>query len=143
MPTQIFVNLPVKDLNKSKQFFERLGYKFNPQFTDENAACLVISDTIYAMLLTEKFFSTFTKKSITDSTRSTEAIIALSCESRDEVDRIVDRALESGGKKTNETDDKGFMYTRSFEDPDGHNWEYIYMDMAAFAKMQEQSAVEN
>lgn len=130
MATQIFVNLPVKDLNRSVEFFTKLGFTFNAQFTDENATCMVISDTIYAMLLVEKFFKTFTKKEIADATKTTEAIIALSMDSRERVDEIGDKALAAGGKESNETQDHGFMYTRSFQDPDGHIWEIFYMDPA-------------
>lgn len=131
MSTLIFVNLPVKDLERSKEFFTALGYSFNPQFTDENAGCLVISDTIYAMLLTEPFFKTFTKKDIADSTRTTEAIVGLSADSKEEVDRLVDKALAAGGQPSMETNDQGFMYGRSFQDPDGHLWEVFWMDPSA------------
>lgn len=131
MSTKIFVNLPVKDLERSKHFFTALGYSFDPQFSDENAACLVISDDIYAMLLVEPFFKSFTKKEIGDATQSTEVILALSADSREAVDELVDKALASGGKPSNETQDQGFMYGRSFQDPDGHLWEIIYMDMSA------------
>ena len=132
MSTQIFVNLPVKDLQRSIDFFTALGYAFNPQFTDENAACLVIDeDHIYAMLLTHEFFRRFTKKDIADSTTSTEAILALSADSREAVDELVDKALASGGSASNEPDDQVNMYSRSFQDPDGHLWEVLYMDMSA------------
>jgi len=131
MSTLIFVNLPVKDLERSKKFFTALGYSFNPQFTDENAGCLVISDTIYAMLLTEPFFKTFTKKEIADSACNTEAIIGLSADSKEEVDRLVDKALAAGGQPSMDTNDQGFMYGRSFQDPDGHLWEVFWMDPAA------------
>jgi predicted lactoylglutathione lyase len=128
MSTKIFVNLPVKDLARSVAFFKGLGYSFNPQFTDENAACLVISDDIFAMLLVEPFFRRFTKKEIADATTTTEAIVALGVESRERVDELVDKALASGGQAANETDDQGFMYGRSFQDPDGHLWEVLWMD---------------
>jgi predicted lactoylglutathione lyase len=128
MSTKIFVNLPVKDLAKSVAFFKGLGYSFNPQFTDENAACLVIGDDIFAMLLVEPFFRRFTKKEIADATATTEAIVALGVESRERVDELVDKALASGGQAANETDDQGFMYGRSFQDPDGHIWEVLWMD---------------
>ncbi len=128
MPTNIFVNLPVKDLEKSKAFFMHLGYSFNPQFTDENAACLVISDTIYAMLLTEPFFKNFTKKEIVDAKKSTEVLVCLSTESRAQVDQIVAKAVDAGGRIYNEPQDHGFMYGHSFEDLDGHQWEYVYME---------------
>ncbi len=131
MSTEIFVNLPVKDLGKSIDFFTALGFSFNPQFTDENAGCLVISDVIYAMLLVEPFFKTFTKKDIADATKTTEAIVALGVESRERVDELVDKALAAGGLPSNDTHDHGFMYERSFQDPDGHLWEVFYMDPAA------------
>lgn len=130
--SMIFVNLPVKDLDKSKEFFGKVGYEFNPQFTDQKAACMVISENITAMLLTESFFQTFLNhKEIADATKHTEVLVALSAESRAQVDEIVERALAAGGKAHGEPSDHGFMYSRSFEDPDGHIWEYLYMDMSA------------
>ena len=126
----IFVNLPVKDLGRTKTFFEALGYSFNPQFTDENAACLVISDNIYAMLLTEPFFGTFTQKQIVDAKTSTETLIALSCDSREEVDQLMAKAVAAGGKEPRAAQDPGFMYSRAFDDPDGHTWELVWMDPA-------------
>jgi predicted lactoylglutathione lyase len=132
----IFVNLPVKDLSRSRAFYEGLGYSVNPQFSDENAACIVISDTIYAMLLTEPFFKTFTKKEIADATRSTEVLLALSADSRDEVNSLVDKAVAGGGREARDVQDEGFMYSRAFEDPDGHIWEVMWMDMAAFEAQQ-------
>ncbi|RKN38351.1 VOC family protein [Streptomyces hoynatensis] len=134
MSTKIFVNLPVKDLGRSKEFFTRLGYSFDPQFTDENAACLVISDDIYAMLLVEPFFKNFTRKEIVDATTATESILALSADSREEVDELVDRALASGGRPSMEPMADGPMYSRSFQDPDGHLWEIVYMDPAALTQ---------
>ncbi|MPZ21966.1 MAG: glyoxalase [Dehalococcoidia bacterium] len=136
MSTKIFVNLPVKDLDKSKAFFTALGYSFDPQFTDENAACLVISDEIYAMLLTEPYFKSFTNKDVADATKSTEAIVALGVESKERVDDLVDTALASGGSPSNDTMDQGFMYARSFQDPDGHLWEVAYVDMAAMQQSE-------
>ena len=127
MNKQIFVNLPVKDLERSKAFFAHLGYSFNPQFTNEQAACMVISDTIYAMLLTEPFFAGFTKKPIVDAKQATEVLVCLSCESRDEVDQLVAKALEAGGKAPNPVQDHGFMYGHGFEDIDGHQWELVFM----------------
>lgn len=132
MATKIFVNLPVKDLNKSVEFFTKLGFKFNPQFTDENATCMIISEEGFVMLLVEKFFKTFTKKDIADASKNTEVIMALSADSKAAVDTMADAAIAAGGKQTNDTDDKGFMYTRSFQDLDGHMWEVIYMDMSQF-----------
>ncbi|MFI6036189.1 VOC family protein [Streptomyces sp. NPDC051315] len=127
----IFVNLPVNDLEASKKFFTELGYSINPQFSDDNAASVVISDTIVAMLLTKPFYSTFTKKEIADSTKTSEVLIALSAESREKVDELVDRALASGGTPSGETQDHGFMYGRSFDDLDGHTWEVVWMDPSA------------
>ncbi|GED31999.1 VOC family protein [Brevibacillus centrosporus] len=130
----IFVNLPVKDLEKTKEFFSKIGFEFNPQFTNEQAACMVISDSIYAMLLVEEFFHSFiqsTKKEIVDATRQTEVIVALSADSRDEVNELVNRALEAGATPYNEPVDHGFMYAWSFQDLDGHLWEIVYMDQNA------------
>ncbi|MBD7982262.1 MULTISPECIES: VOC family protein [Oerskovia] len=126
--TQIFVNLPVSDLEKSKAFYTQLGFSINEQFTDENASCVVISDTIYVMLLTHEFFRRFTPKSIVDAQGATEAINAISAESRTGVDDLADRALAAGGAQTNPPQDEGFMYSRSFSDLDGHLWEVMYMD---------------
>ena len=125
---QIFVNLPVKDLQRSIDFFTGLGFRFNPQFTDDKAACMVISETIYAMLIVESFFKTFTNKKISDAAKSTEVLNALSFESRAEVDKMADKALNSGGSPNTETQDHGWMYGRTFQDPDGHIWELLYMD---------------
>ncbi len=128
MTTQIFVNLAVKDLPKSKAFFSALGYSFNPQFTNDDAACMVISDTIYTMLLTEPFFKGFTSKELVDAKKSTEAIVCLSAESRAAVDEIVSKAVAAGGRIYNEPQDHGFMYCHGFEDLDGHQWEFAFMD---------------
>jgi predicted lactoylglutathione lyase len=128
MPTKIFVNLPVADLNKSKSFFQALGYSFNPQFTDDTAACLVISDDIYAMLLTHAKFKEFTPKAICDARQSSEVLICLSCENRQQVEDLVRKATGAGGSPYAEPQDHGFMYQHGFQDPDGHIWELIYMD---------------
>ncbi|MFB0620697.1 VOC family protein [Streptomyces sp. AGS-58] len=127
----IFVNLPVSDLDASKRFFTELGYTINPQFTDEKAASVVISDTIVAMLLTRPFYATFTKKEIADATTTNEVMLCLSAESREQVDELVDRAIAAGGAATGENQDHGFMYGRAFEDLDGHIWEVMWMDPAA------------
>jgi predicted lactoylglutathione lyase len=125
---QIFVNLPVRDLERSKRFFASLGFSFNPQFTDENAACLVIEkDSIYAMLLTEPFFKTFTPRAIADAKKSTEVLVALSCSSDQEVKDLVAKAERCGSKAVREAQDHGFMYQHAFEDPDGHIWELVHM----------------
>lgn len=134
MDTQIFVNLPVKDLKKSMDFFKKLGFTFNPQFTDEKAACLVIGKDIYSMLLTEPFFKTFVKKDIADSTKTAEVIIAISADSKEKVDQLVDTALSTGGYPYNDTQDTGWMYSRSFQDPDHHLWEVVFMDMSKMPK---------
>ena len=129
MAKQIFVNLPVKDLKRSMVFFKKLGFTFNPQFTDEKAACLVINDgSIYAMLLTEPFFKTFTKKDVADARKTTEVLIALDAESKEKVDEMVKTAAESGGSIYADPQDHGWMYQHSFADPDGHQWEILYMD---------------
>ena len=127
---KIFVNLPVKDLNRSVAFFTKLGYKFNAQFTDENATCMIVGEDIFVMLLVEKFFKTFTPKPLADAKRSTEALVGLSATSRDDVNRIVEIALAAGARRHKEPDDKGFMYGWGFEDLDGHLWEYLWMDPA-------------
>lgn len=131
MSTKIFVNLPVQDLEQSRAFFSSLGYSFDAQFSDENAACLVISDDIFAMLLVEPYFRTFTKKDVADSRTTTEAIIALSAESRAQVDDLADRALAAGGEAAGDPQDHGFMYGRGFYDLDGHHWEVMWMDPSA------------
>jgi uncharacterized protein len=129
--TKIFVNLPVKDLNKTIEFFTKLGFKFNPQFTDENATCMIVGEDIFVMLLVEKFFKTFTKKEISDTSKNTEVIVALSVEGRENVDQMINKAIEYGGRESREPQDHGWMYGRSFEDIDGHLWEIIYMDESA------------
>jgi predicted lactoylglutathione lyase len=131
MATKIFVNLPVKDLKKSMKFFTSLGYTFNPQFTDETAACMVVSDDIYAMLLTHAKFKEFTPKQICDATKSTEVLVCLSCESRQHVDDLVRKAKAAGGSAYAQSKDYGFMYQHGFQDPDGHLWELIYMEPGA------------
>lgn len=134
MATKIFVNLPVEDLDKSKAFFGRLGYRFNPQFTDETAACMVISDDIYAMLLTRAKFQEFTKKPVADATKTTEVLTCLSMESKAKVDELLGIALKAGATEARDPMDCGFMYGRSFNDLDGHIWEIIWMDPEAIEK---------
>ena len=131
MSRQIFVNLPVKNLNQSVAFFTKLGYVFNPQFTDETAACMIVSDDIFVMLLTEDKFKTFTPKAICDATKSTEVLVCLSSESRKEVDEMVRKAVAAGGTTYNEPQDHGFMYGHGFQDLDGHIWELVYMEPGA------------
>jgi predicted lactoylglutathione lyase len=129
MPSQIFVNLPVKDLDKSVEFFTSLGFTFDPRFTDQNATCMIVGENIYVMLLVEKFFKTFTPKPIADAMKYTEAILALSSDSREEVDKMMNKVFKAGGIESSEKQDYGWMYSRSFQDLDGHLWEVGYMDI--------------
>lgn len=131
MATQIYVNLPVKNLNKSIEFFTKLGFSFNPQFTDESATCMIIGDNIYAMLLVEERFKDFTKKPITDATKSTEVLIAIDAATRADVDTMVKNAIAAGGSTYADPMDHGWMYQHSFADLDGHQWEILYMDESA------------
>lgn len=131
MATNIFVNLPVRNLDKSKAFFIQLGFVFNPQFTGETAACMIVADNIYVMLLTEEKFKTFTPKEICDATRSTEVLVCLSSESRETVDEMVRKAVAAGGTTYNEPQDHGFMYGHGFQDLDGHIWEIMFMEPSA------------
>ena len=131
MPTKIFVNLPVKDLEKSKDFYTKIGFSINAQFTDDTAACVVLSDTIYAMILTHDKFREFTKKDIADAQKTTEVLIAIDAESRAAVQDMVARAVQAGGSLYDEPRDHGWMYQHSFADPDGHQWEVLYMDESA------------
>jgi len=131
MATNIFVNLAVKNLDKTKEFFSNLGYTFNQQFSNDKGACMVISETIYAMLISEAYFKTFIpNKEISDTSKSKEVLLALSADSRQQVDDLVDKAIAAGGKNFRDPDDHGFMYSRSFEDLDGHVWEVFWMDPA-------------
>ncbi len=134
MATQLFVNIPVKDLKKSVDFFTKLGFSFNPQFTDEKATCMIINEGSYFMLLLEDFFKSFTSKKICDSSKDVEAIFALSTESRAGVDAMVEKALAGGATLYREPQDYGYMYQKSFQDLDGHLWEVFYMDLASFPK---------
>lgn len=131
MAAKIFVNLPVKDLKKSIAFFTKLGYKFNPQFTDERATCMIVSEDIFVMLLTQAKFKTFTPKAICDATKSTEVLLALTAESRQKVDEMVRNATAAGGTTYNPPQDHGFMYQHGFQDLDGHIWEIFWMDPGA------------
>ncbi|KQQ97300.1 VOC family protein [Massilia sp. Leaf139] len=135
MHKHIFVNLPVKDLARSRQFFTSLGFSFNPEFSNDDGACLVIGENIFAMLLVEPFFKTFTNKPLADAREATEVLTCLSCESRAEVDALVSKALAAGGRAPNPARDHGFMYGHGFEDPDGHIWELAWMDPAAMAPL--------
>ena len=127
----IFVNLSVRDLNKSKEFFTKLGFEFNPQFTNDQGACMVLGKEAYVMLLVESFFQSFTKKGVCDARQHTEVINAVSCTSRAEVDEILKKALASGAKPAMPAQDHGFMYSISFYDIDDHHWEFVWMDPAA------------
>lgn len=135
MSRKIFVNLPIKNMEKSQAFFKSLGFQFNPQFTNEQGACMVVADDISVMLLVEPFFQTFIKKPVADANKACEVLLCLSCESRDEVDALVKKAVEAGGKTPTAPLDHGFMYGHGFEDLDGHIWELAYMDMSAAPAM--------
>jgi predicted lactoylglutathione lyase len=125
---KIFVNLAVRDLQKSITFFKSLGFDFNPKFTDDKAGCMIVSDEAFVMLLSEPFFKGFTKREIADTSRTTETLLALSCESRAEVDTLVRKAIDGGGSHAMDPQDHGFMYGWSFYDLDGHHWEVMWMD---------------
>ncbi|MFB9643390.1 VOC family protein [Agromyces lapidis] len=129
--TSIFVNLPTNDLDRSKAFYEALGFTINPLFTDENAACVVFSDNIYFMVLTREYLGTFTEKQIIDTKTHAQALIALSRESRDEVDAVLAKGLAAGGTEPRDAQDYGFMYSRDLEDPDGNVLEFLFMEQAA------------
>ena len=134
MATKIFVNLPVSDLNRSKEFYTKIGFSIDPQFTDETAACVVISEDIYAMILTHAKFKEFTPKEIADATKTSEVLTALSFDSKEKVDEVFNNAIQAGGSEARPTQDHGFMYSRSFNDPDGHIWEPFWMDPNAINK---------
>lgn len=127
MINQIFINLPVADLQRSIAFFKALGFVHNPQFSDDTAACIVISDAIFVMLGTHAKFREFTPKAVCDTSQAVEVLLSLSCESREQVDDLVARALAAGGSTYDRPEDFGFMYTHSFVDPDGHGWGVLHM----------------
>ncbi|MBC7499065.1 MAG: VOC family protein [Herminiimonas sp.] len=131
MPTQIFVNLPVRNLDESVAFCTSLGFSFNPQFTDETATCMIVSDSIFVMLLTHAKFKTFTPNALCDARKSTEVLVCLSSESRARVDGLVAKAVAAGGNTYNAPQDHGFMYAHGFQDLDGHIWELLYMEADA------------
>ncbi|MBD2111837.1 MULTISPECIES: VOC family protein [Cyanophyceae] len=131
MGRKIFVNLPTQNLDQAIAFFTQLGFAFNPQFTDETATCMIVSDDIYVMILTNDKFKTFTPKPICDATKSTEVLVCLSCDSREEVDSLVSKAVSGGGSTYNDPQDHGFMYAHGFQDLDGHIWELMYMEPGA------------
>ena len=131
MSQKLFVSLPIKNLDRTMAFFKALGFAFNPKSMGENAACMLIGEHSYAMLLVETFFKTFTKKELCDTATHVEGAFGLSCESRAEVDAMVAKAVAGGGKAAGPPEDHGFMYSRSFEDLDGHHWEVVWMDPKA------------
>jgi len=128
MATKVFINLPVQDLKRSMEFFQGLGFSFNPQFTDEKAASMVVSDSIFVMLLTDTYFKTFINTEICDAHKTTEVLITLDAASREEVQQLVNKAQSLGGKLYAKPQDHGWMYQHGFSDPDGHKWEIVYMD---------------
>jgi len=128
--SQIFVNLPVKDLKRTVDFYTKLGYRFNPQFTDENATCMIVGENLFVMLLVEKFFGSFINKAITDTSKSTEVLTCVSCENKAQVDELVAKARSAGGKVPRQPQDHGFMYSHGYEDLDGHTWELVHMSGA-------------
>ncbi|SAI71606.1 Predicted lactoylglutathione lyase [Bordetella ansorpii] len=136
MPKQIFVNLPVADLDRSVAFFTGLGFSFNPQFTDKNATCMIIGENIHAMLLVRDYFKTFCSKPVADASKATEVLIALNCDSRAEVEAMVEKALAAGGTAPRKAQDHGFMYQHGFDDLDGHAWEVFYMNPEAMGGAQ-------
>jgi predicted lactoylglutathione lyase len=127
---QLFVNLPVKNLDRSVEFYTKLGYTFNPKFTDENATCMIVGENIFVMLLVEPFFQSFTKKTVVDASKQVETLVAVSLPNRAEVDALADKAVAAGAT-AHEPKDYGFMYQRSYDDLDGHTWEVFYMDADA------------
>ena len=134
MTRQIFVNLPVKDLSKSVEFFTKLDFTFDPQFTNDDATCMIVAENIFVMLLVEEYFQTFTIKEICNTFKSTEVLVSLSFESRAEVDAMVTKAIVAGGTTYKEPTDMGFMYQHGFQDLDGHLWEIFFMDESAMEK---------
>lgn len=136
MTTKIFVNLPIKDLKKSMEFYTKLGFANNPQFTDDTAACMVISESIFVMLLTYTKFKEFTKKEIADATKTTQVLLAIDVESKEKVDEFVKTAVAAGGSIYMNATDHGWMYQHSFADLDGHQWELGYMDMSKMPKKE-------
>ena len=134
METDIYINLPIKDLNKTMAFFSELGFSFNQMFTNEKAACMILNEKANVMLLHESFFKTFIKKEISDAHKTTEVLLAIMLKTRDEVNRFVDKAISMNAVEAREPQDFGYMYSRAFSDLDGHIWEVGYMDMENFPK---------
>lgn len=127
MHSQIFVNLPVRNLERSVEFFTKLGYTFNPQFTDENATCMILGENLFVMLLVEKYFTTFTSKGVTDTSKTTEVLTCVSCDSKLQIDDLVAKARAAGAQVPRAAQDHGFMYSHGYEDLDGHTWELVHM----------------
>jgi uncharacterized protein len=128
MPPQLFVNLPVRDITKTKEFFSKLDFKFNPQYTDQNGACLEVGRDSYVMLLPNQQFKNFTSLEIPDTRKSVETIVSISADSRSKVDEIVNRAVKAGGQIAGMPQDQGGMYGRGFRDLDGHHWEVFCIE---------------
>lgn len=133
MHQQIFVNLPIENMARSQAFFKALGYQFNPEFTNEQGACLVVGENLFVMLLVKDFYQTFTSKTIADARTTSEVLICFSCNSREEVDALVAKAVAAGGTSPRPVQDMGFMYSHSFDDLDGHSWEFVHMQDASQA----------
>lgn len=131
---KVFINLAVNDLEVTRRFFSKLGFEYDPRFSDENAACMILSEDGYVMLLQKEFFNTFTNRGAADPSKGSEVLLAISCESREEVDRLADIALANGGSPAKEPQEYPFMHVRTFHDPDGHHWELMFMDMEAAEK---------
>ena len=140
MARQIFVNLPVHDLDRSVAFFKNLGFEFDPKFSDEKAACMIIGEHIFAMLLVDVFFSTFTRKEVCDANKHTEVLMCISCDSREQVDELVTKAMTAGGTVPRPPEDHGFMYSHGFEDLDGHIWELVWMNPHADLQQLEEAS---
>ncbi|MEU3598590.1 VOC family protein [Streptomyces sp. NPDC006798] len=134
MTRMIYVHLPVKDLSVSTAFFEKLGFALNPEFSGDDVACVDFGEAVHAMLLTEPFYRTFTDREIADARQVSETLLCLTADSREEVDRLVDTAIASGGSAAGQVKDQGPVYSRGFADPDGHHWEIMFMDVAALAQ---------
>ena len=127
MHQQIFVNLPIENMARSQTFFKALGYAFNPEFTNDQGACLVVGDNLFVMLLAKDFYATFTTKTIADARTTSEVLVCFSCDSREEVDTLVAKAVAAGGTTPRPVQDLGFMYSHGFDDLDGHTWEFVHM----------------
>ena len=127
MHQQIFVNLPIENMARSQAFFRALGYEFNAEFTNDQGACLVVGDNLFVMLLVKDFYQSFTAKAIADARATSEVLVCLSCESREEVDTLVAKAVAAGATTLRPAQDLGFMYSHGFDDLDGHTWEFVHM----------------